>query len=58
MRAAYDKIIVVWKNAAQGATAGYTCYLSRNTVLKKFSDLYEMLKRAEDPRDAVKHQEK
>ena len=43
---------------AQSATSGYTCCLSRNRVLKKFSDLYEMLKRAEDPKSVVKHQEK
>ena len=32
--------------------------LSRNTVLKKLSDLYEMLTREKDPKAAVKHQEK
>ena len=52
------KIIDVQKKVAQGATPGYTCCLSRNMVLKKLTDLYEMLKRVEEPKAVVKHQEK
>ena len=36
----YDKIVAVWKKVVQGVTPGSTCYLSRNTVLKKLRDLY------------------
>ena len=43
---------------AQDATPGYTCYLSKNTVLIKMSDFFEMLKKTEDPKAAVKHLEK
>ena len=50
--------IYVWKKAEQVATPGYICYLSRNTVLEKLGDLYDMLKRAEDPKADVKHQER
>ena len=58
MSATYDEIIAVWKKVAQGAIPGYTCYLSGNKVLKKLSDVYNMLKRAKDPKPAAKHQEK
>ena len=34
MSATYNEIIAVWKKVAQGATPGYTCYLSRNTDVK------------------------
>ena len=45
MSATYYEIIAVWKKVVQGATAGYTCYLSRIAVLMKLSDFYEMLKK-------------
>ena len=58
MSATYEEVIVVWKKVAKGATVGYTCYVSRKTVLKRLSDLYEMLKKAEDPKAATKHHDK
>ena len=42
MSATYDEITAVWKKVARGATPGYTCFLSKNTVLKKLNDLFEM----------------
>ena len=35
----YDEVIGVWKKVADGATSGYTCYMSRETVSKKLNDL-------------------
>ena len=58
MSESYDKVIAVWKKVADGATSGYTCNINRKTVLKKLNDLYEMLKRAEDPKCARSHREK
>ena len=58
MSESYDKVIVVGKKVADGATSGYTCYGSRKTVLKRLNDLYELLKRAEDPKSARSHREK
>ena len=53
-----DEVIAAWKIVADGATSGYTSYTSRKTVLKRLNDLYEMLKRAEDPKSARSHREK
>ena len=58
MPATYDEIFAVSKKVAQSETLGYTCHLNTNTVLKKLSYLYEMLKRVEDPTADVKHQKK
>ena len=54
MSESYDKVIAVGKEVADG----YTCYLSRKTLLKRLNDLYELLKRAEDPKSARSHREK
>ena len=57
MSESYDEVIAVWKKVAHGATSGYTCYVSQKTVLKRLNDLYELLKRAEDPKSARTHRE-
>ena len=36
------------KKVAEGVSPGHTRYVSRNTVRKEMSDLYQMLKKAED----------
>ena len=40
MSESYGKVIAVWKKVADGATLGYTCYMSRKAVLKRQNDLY------------------
>ena len=54
----YDEVIAVWRKNADGATSSYTGYMSRKIVLKRLNDLYEMLKRAEDPKSDRSHREK
>ena len=54
----YDEVIAVWKKVSDGAASDYICYMSQNTVLKRLNDLYEMLKRVEDPKSARSHREK
>jgi len=58
LNASYEEVIAVWKKVSDGATPGYTCYMSRKTVLKKLTDLYDMLKKAEDAKSAQSHREK
>ena len=58
MSESYDEVIAVWKKVTDEATSCYTCNMSRKTVLKRLNDLYEMLKRAEDPKSARSHREK
>ena len=42
------KLLRCGEKVAEGAGPGYTCYVSRKTVRKKMSSLYQMLKKAED----------
>ena len=49
INATYDEAIEMWKKVADDASPSYTCYVSRNTVRKKRSNLYQMLKKARDP---------
>ena len=45
----YDEVIKMWKKVVEGASPGYTYYVSRKTMRKKISNLHQILKKAEDP---------
>ena len=47
--ATYDEGIEMWEKVVEGASPGYTCYVSRKTMRKKMSNLHQILKKAEDP---------
>ena len=49
INATYDEVIEMWEKVAESASPGYTCCTSRKTERKKRSNLYQMLKKAEDP---------
>ena len=46
----------MWEKVAEGASPGYTCYVSRKTMRKKMSNLHQMLKKSwrSDPTEANK----
>ena len=58
MSESYEEVIAVRKKVADGATSGYTCYMSQKTILKRLNDICETLKRAKDPMSARSHCEK
>ena len=47
--ATYDEVIEMWKKVVEGASHGYTCYVSRKTMRKKMRNLDQIPKKAEDP---------
>ena len=47
--AAYDEVIEMWEKVVEGASPGYTCYVSRKTMRRKMSNLHQILKKVKDP---------